>query len=245
METSESIDELAQALVKAQGQMAGAVKDSSNPYFKSKYADLGSVVKAIKEPFCDNGLSYVQFPFSSERGIGVTTRLMHTSGQWLQQTYTLPMVKHDPQAAGSAITYARRYALQSVAGIPSADDDAESAMSHDNNSKSKPTKPQVKASAKPETPKVVRKEQPKTEQKAEAPEPRGNQIPNAEAAMHQVDDMMKIMKSFKFESIDHARDYYDTNIEVFSQIEKYPEAYKKIMGFMSEIFNTFKEKENA
>ena len=245
METSESIDELAQALVKAQGQMAGAVKDSSNPYFKSKYADLRSVVKAIKEPFCDNGLSYVQFPFNSERGIGVTTRLMHTSGQWLQQTYTLPMVKHDPQAAGSAITYARRYALQSVAGIPSADDDAESAMSHDNNSKSKPTKPQVKASAKPEPSKVVPKEQPKTEQKVKAPAPREHKIPNAEAAMHQVDDMMKIMGTFKFESIDHARDYYDTNIEVFSQIEKYPEAYKKIMGFMSEIFNTFKEKENA
>ena len=54
--------------------------------------------------------------------------LMHVSGQWLQQEYVLPLVKRDPQAAGSAITYARRYALQSMAGIPTADDDAEAAM---------------------------------------------------------------------------------------------------------------------
>ena len=62
MKTSETIEELAKGLVKAQSQMGGAVKDSNNPFFKSKYTDLGSVVKAIKEAFCDNGLSYVQFP---------------------------------------------------------------------------------------------------------------------------------------------------------------------------------------
>ena len=65
---------------------------------------------------------------SDESCVGVVTMLMHTSGQWLQQEYVLPMTKRDPQAAGSAITYARRYALQSMAGIPTADDDAEAAM---------------------------------------------------------------------------------------------------------------------
>ena len=128
MKQSETIDKLAIALCKAQSAMGGAVKDSSNPFFKSKYADLTSVVKAIKEPFSDNGLSYVQFPHSTDSGIGVTTRLMHTSGQWLESDFVLPIVKADPQAAGSAITYARRYALQSIAGIPTADDDAEAAM---------------------------------------------------------------------------------------------------------------------
>lgn len=128
MKSSELINELASALCNAQGQMGGAVKDSSNPFFKSSYADLTSVIKAIKQPFADNGLSYTQFPVSNEHGVGVSTRLMHISGQWLEMDYTLPTVKKDPQASGSAITYARRYALQSIAGIPTADDDAESAM---------------------------------------------------------------------------------------------------------------------
>jgi hypothetical protein len=128
MKSSESINELASALCAAQSQMGGAVKDSANPFFKSSYADLTSVIKAIKQPFADNGLSYTQFPVNDENGMGVCTRLMHISGQWLEMEYTLPTVKKDPQAAGSAITYARRYALQSIAGIPTAEDDAESAM---------------------------------------------------------------------------------------------------------------------
>jgi hypothetical protein len=128
MKASESINELASALCAAQSQMGGAVKDSANPFFKSSYADLTSVIKAIKQPFADNGLSYTQFPVNNDSGVGVSTRLMHLSGQWLEMEYTLPTVKKDPQAAGSAITYARRYALQSIAGIPTADDDAESAM---------------------------------------------------------------------------------------------------------------------
>lgn len=128
MRQSESIKELATALCAAQKEMGGAVKDAANPFFKSKYADLTSVVKAIKEPFANHGLSYTQFPCAGERAVGVITRLMHSSGEWLEHEYMLPMVKADPQSAGSAITYARRYALQAMAGIPTADDDAESAM---------------------------------------------------------------------------------------------------------------------
>jgi hypothetical protein len=128
MKSSESINELATALCAAQSQMGGAVKDSANPFFKSRYADLTSVIKAIKQPFADNGLSYTQFPVNDDSGVGVSTRLMHISGQWLEMEYTLPTVKKDPQASGSCISYARRYALQSIAGIPTAEDDAESAM---------------------------------------------------------------------------------------------------------------------
>lgn len=128
MKSSESIQNLSKALVAAQGQMGGAVKGANNPFFKSSYADLTSVIKAIKEPFAKEGLSYTQFPINSDNRVGVVTRLMHLSGEWLEQEYTLPLVKQDPQSAGSAITYARRYALQSIAGIPTADDDAEAAM---------------------------------------------------------------------------------------------------------------------
>lgn len=128
MRSSENLDKLSMALCKAQGEMGGAIKGSSNPFFKSSYADLTSVIKAIKEPCFKTGLSYVQLPHRDGNSIGVVTRLMHVSGQWLEHEFTLPMVKGDPQAAGSAVTYARRYALQALFAIPSVDDDGESAM---------------------------------------------------------------------------------------------------------------------
>jgi hypothetical protein len=128
MKQSETIIKLAEAMSKAQAEMGGAVKDSSNPFFKSSYADLTSVIKAIKEPFANNGLSFVQFPINGDHSIGVITRVMHESGEWLESEYLLPLVKNDPQSAGSAITYARRYSLAAMAGIPAIDDDAEMAM---------------------------------------------------------------------------------------------------------------------
>jgi hypothetical protein len=127
MEMSEKIDALAKALSAAQGEMGGAVKDASNPFFKSSYADLGSVIKAIKESFANNGLSYTQFPVRDEAGAGVETILMHESGQWIKSHYTLPLAKFDAQSAGSCLTYARRYALQAIAGIPAVDDDGNQA----------------------------------------------------------------------------------------------------------------------
>jgi len=130
MKQSENITDLATALCLAQAQMGGAIKDSNNPFFKSSYADLTSIIKVIKKPLSDNGLSFVQLPITSEggKGVGVITMLMHSSGQWVQGEYLLPMDKITAQGAGSAITYARRYALQAMAGIPTVDDDAEAAM---------------------------------------------------------------------------------------------------------------------
>ena len=148
MKSSESIKNLASALCKAQEEMGGAVKESKNPFFKSDYADLTSVIKAIKEPFANNGLSYTQFPTNDEGRIGVVTMLMHESGEYLEHSYTLPTTKADPQSAGSAITYARRYALQSIAGIPTADDDAESAMIRNNQSKTAVVSPEQAAEIK-------------------------------------------------------------------------------------------------
>ena len=128
MTRSESIKEIAAAMNKAQAEMTAAKKDAKNPFFKSKYADLGSVILALKEAFANNGLSFMQSPFMTDGGVGVETLIMHSSGEWLEGELTLPLDKPTPQAAGSAITYARRYALQSMAGIPSADDDAEFTM---------------------------------------------------------------------------------------------------------------------
>lgn len=127
MKQSDTIANLAAAMAAAQSEMGAAIKGSSNPFFKSKYADLGSVIEAIKPHFAANGLSYVQFPISSENAVGVTTRLMHSSGEWLEQEYYIPLGKMDAQSAGSAITYARRYALQAIAGIPAEDDDGNAA----------------------------------------------------------------------------------------------------------------------
>lgn len=135
MNKSESIKEIATALNKAQAEMSGAKKSANNPFFKSKYADLGAVVEAIKVAFADNGLSYSQFPIFLDGKVGVETILMHSSGEWLSSELYLPMTKQDPQAAGSAITYARRYALQAIAGIPSEDDDG-------NEASKSPPKPQ-------------------------------------------------------------------------------------------------------
>ena len=127
MEKSESIKNIAIAMCKAQGEMGGAHKGANNPFFKSKYADLGEVVKAVKEPFANNGLSYVQFPINDGDRIGIETILMHDSGEWLSEKFTVKATKQDAQGAGSVITYCRRYGLQAVAGIPSEDDDGNAA----------------------------------------------------------------------------------------------------------------------
>lgn len=127
LETSNEIAELSAALSSAQGAMGSAKKGADNPFFKSKYADLSEVIKALKEPFAENGLSYTQFPVMDDDSAGVITVLMHSSGQYMRSVYTLPLVKRDAQSVGSCITYARRYALQAIAGIPAADDDGSKA----------------------------------------------------------------------------------------------------------------------
>ena len=155
MEMSEKIDALAKALSAAQGEMGGAVKDANNPFFKSTYADLGSVIRAIKESFANNGLSYSQLPVRDEQGVGVETILMHQSGQWIKSYYTLPLAKFDAQSSGSCITYARRYALQAIAGIPAVDDDGNDANAA---APSAPPPPPARKSKAKKTPENVSQE---------------------------------------------------------------------------------------
>ena len=127
MNKSDSIKEIAKAMCVAQAEMTGAKKSSNNPFFKSKYSDLVSVVQAVKEPFANNGLSYVQFPIEENGRIGIETILMHVSGEFLSNSFTVTLSKQDAQGAGSALTYCRRYSLQAIAGIPSEDDDGNNA----------------------------------------------------------------------------------------------------------------------
>jgi hypothetical protein len=128
MHHSEQINELAAALSKAQGQMTGAMKDSENPFFKSKYADLESVWDACRKPLADNGLSVVQTVSASEGTVSVTTMLMHSSGQCIQDTLRLNPKDPTPQSLGSCISYGRRYSLASMVGVYQTDDDAEAAQ---------------------------------------------------------------------------------------------------------------------
>lgn len=124
MKQSSEINEIATALAKAQSEMSGAKKTSKNPFFKSTYSDLAEVIETIKEPFRNNGLAFLQSVKTKDNKISVKTRIIHTSGQWIESSSCeLPPTKQDPQSYGSAITYAKRYSLQSFVGLASVDDD--------------------------------------------------------------------------------------------------------------------------
>lgn len=131
IEHSESINELAKSLCKAQSQIKGAVEDSSNPHFKSKYASLQSYIDAAKPALAANGLAVVQLLTESDCNINMvtlTTMLMHESGQWIRSTFSVPIgANMTAQAFGSACTYARRYSYAAIVGIAPIDDDGNQA----------------------------------------------------------------------------------------------------------------------
>lgn len=133
---SEQINELMGALAKAQGEMTGAIKDSNNPFFKSKYADLNSVWQACREPLSKNGLAIVQTVQQRESGDVLYTVLGHSSGQWISSTMAIRL-KNDNKSAneiqqlGSCLTYLRRYSLAALVGVaPDEDDDGNAAQGY-------------------------------------------------------------------------------------------------------------------
>jgi hypothetical protein len=131
MRSSQEINELAKALNEAQKVMEHASKDGKNPHFKSKYATLASCLDACKEPLSRNGLSISQAPQKIEAAWVLVTRLMHTSGQWLESECPIMNAKGDAQGFGSGLTYARRYALSAIIGLAQDDDDANEAVKKD------------------------------------------------------------------------------------------------------------------
>src|SRR3990167_4775248 len=131
METfqSESIDQLAAAIVKAQLALVPAAKDHINPFFKSKYADLPTVWEA-SGPFRENGIAITQSPMDApDEYIVLDTQLSHISGQWIRSRLKIRVAKAYPQGFGSALTYARRYALGAMTGIVTEEDDDGTAAS--------------------------------------------------------------------------------------------------------------------
>ncbi len=136
MRTSDSLTKIAPALVKAQQAITFAKKDAKNPFFNSKYADLPTVIDAVKPALNSNGITFIQTPARSGDEVQhqgsvqlyLTTRLLHESGEWIEDTAACPLVKQDPQAYGSAVTYLRRYCLAAIVGLYQDDDDGEGAL---------------------------------------------------------------------------------------------------------------------
>jgi hypothetical protein len=124
MEMSAECDKVFAAFIAAQGDLGTAAKDTENPFFKSKYADLSSVWLAAQAGLKANGLAVVQNITTTEFGVECRTRVLHSSGQWLEcGPLTVPLSKPDAQGVGSAITYARRYGLSATLGIVADEDD--------------------------------------------------------------------------------------------------------------------------
>lgn len=130
---------IATALVKAQKAFGPALKSSTNPHFKSRYADLAACVEAVMDGLNDNGIALIQQCSESDNGVIVETVFIHESGETLNcGKLHVPATKHDPQGYGSALTYARRYSLMAACGIAPEDDDGNAA------SKSQEDKPSTK-----------------------------------------------------------------------------------------------------
>lgn len=146
MKHSESIANIAAALVAAQADIKAVGKDSVNPHFKSKFASLDSIIDMVRPALSKHGLAIVQgatLPESHDGvliGFTVETMLVHKSGEWITNGAVLPMVKADPQGAGAAMTYGRRYSLAALLSISTDEDD-------DGNHASTPTTRAAKSSA--------------------------------------------------------------------------------------------------
>ena len=122
------MQKIAAALVKAQKAFGPALKSSTNPHFKSRYADLAACVEAVMDGLNDNGIALIQRCSESDSGVVVETVFVHESGETLDcGKLHVPAVKHDPQGYGSALTYARRYSLMAACGIAPSDDDGQAA----------------------------------------------------------------------------------------------------------------------
>lgn len=129
MKKSEQINELCKALTLFHVKVDSITKDAKNPFFKSSYATLYNIQEAIREPLAESGLTVCQFPDEQN---GLTTIVMHTSGQWIESTYYMNPVKNDPQSLGSSLTYQRRYSLSAALNLSVMDDDDANLATHGN-----------------------------------------------------------------------------------------------------------------
>ena len=149
MTTSESVDKIFPAFIKAQAEIGNPKKTKENTFFKAKYAELSDIIDMSKQVLHENGLCLIQSPEGNGQSITVTGRIIHTSGQWIEGAISLTPIKNDPQQAGSAITYARRYQISAMLNIAQEDDDG--------NASSQPAQKPVTIQTKnPETEKAIK-----------------------------------------------------------------------------------------
>lgn len=141
---SETIGAIAAALAKAQGEIENAKFNRVNPHFKNKYADLTAIFDAVRAPLSKNELAVTQTIEVREAGMVLSTKLMHSSGEWLGSEYPLPMSAR-PQEFGSALTYAKRYSLASIVGVSADEDDDANAAQGASNGAARATLPKAKA----------------------------------------------------------------------------------------------------
>lgn len=143
IDRSEDLSKLAPSLLKAQQEIGRALNSSSNPYFKSSYANLLTVIEAVKGPLNTHGIAFLQAVDRDESGAPmIDTILLHETGQYISSRTPVYCKKpDDPQAFGSGVTYSKRYALQSIMGLPTADDDGEQAMARNSKQAEKPAPP--------------------------------------------------------------------------------------------------------
>lgn len=137
---SATLGKLAEALSKAQGVIEGAKKDTEGQVgtARKKYADLASVWAACKAALSANGISVIQVPTATAAMAGVSTLMAHASGEWVSGTLLLPVQRRDAQGMGSAITYARRYALMAFVGVAPEDDDGDAAVGQRQEQRARP-----------------------------------------------------------------------------------------------------------
>jgi len=122
------MDKIAKALIAAKKEFSPVLKDKNNPFFKSKYADLGSCLEAVNDALLNNGIALYQQTFEDQTGVLVQTVMLHESGESINfGLLHVPAAKQDPQGYGSALTYARRYSLITACGIAPEDDDGNAA----------------------------------------------------------------------------------------------------------------------
>ena len=130
MNHSESIKQIAAALAEFQSEVKDPARDGENPHFRSKYVQIDGLLAAVRPILSKHGLSVVQSTGGDGQDISVTTEIMHTSGEWIRtDALILKAVKADPQGAGSAVTYGRRYSLSAALGVAWDDDDDGNAAS--------------------------------------------------------------------------------------------------------------------
>jgi len=124
---SDSIAKIMPALIKAKRAFKPALKDATNPAFRSKYSTLDSVIDAVDGALLSNGIANVQQTYVDGENTILLSRFIHESGEWIGSRYRVKPVQATPQGEGSALTYARRYALLALAGIAPEDDDGQAA----------------------------------------------------------------------------------------------------------------------